>query len=283
MKLEVEQSNITLPLLRQPRENFPVASWILPRHLRAPIQTIYHFARMADDIVDEGEATSTERLAQLEYCVRCLQQIENHQRPAEPLFQALAQVIQTFQLPVALFYELLTAFKQDVTKKRYANFGEVMQYCRYSANPIGRILLILFDAATEKNMAYSDAICTSLQLINFLQDIEIDYQTKDRIYMPLDELSKYQITETQIAAHNENSLWEMFMLFQIERARKLLQSGAALGTVLPGRMGLEMRMIIAGGETILKKLHRARGKVFTQRPVLQKRDYVYMLYRALRA
>lgn len=277
------QIEINLPRLRQPRENFPVASWVLPRHLRGPIQTIYHFARMADDIVDEGTATPTQRLAQLEYCMQCLQKIEQNETPPEPLFQELAKVIQTFQLPIILFYDLLTAFKQDITKQRYANFGEVMQYCRYSANPIGRLLLILFKADTEKNVAYADAICTSLQLINFLQDIEIDYRTKNRIYMPLDELARYQITEAQIAAHDESNLWEMFMLFQIERARKLLQSGAGLGTILPGRFGLEMRMIIAGGETILRKLHRSRGKIFTQRPVLQKRDYFYMLYRAIRA
>lgn len=271
-----------LPAPRFPQENFPVASWFMPFKLRHPIKIIYRFARMADDIADEGNVDPETRLKQLDYCCECLEQIAKKQEIKDSHFQELAQVIYQFDLPIVLFQDLLTAFKQDVTKNRYANFAEVMQYCRHSANPIGRLLLKLFQAESDRNLAYSDAICTSLQLINFLQDISIDYQTKNRIYLPQDELKKYQIEEKHLATADESGLWEMFMLFEIERARKLLQSGAALGQILTGRLGLEMRLIIAGGETILRKMHKSRGKVLTQRPVLQKRDYLYMIYRALK-
>jgi squalene synthase HpnC len=183
-------------------------------------------------------------------------------------------------LPLQPFYDLLDAFSQDVTKTRYADFGELMEYCRRSANPIGRLLLQLYDAVTPRNIGMSDAICSSLQIINFLQDVEIDYK-KGRIYLPQDELRKYRIEESQIAAGRADGTWPMFMEFQINRARSLLQSGAPLGLSLPGRIGLEMRSIIAGGERILKKLHKSRGDMFSQRPVLNPWDWAYMLYRAL--
>jgi squalene synthase HpnC len=181
-----------------------------------------------------------------------------------------------------LFHDLLDAFSQDVVKKRYAHFGEVMDYCRRSANPVGRLLLHLYGATDSRNLAYSDAICSSLQLINFLQDVAIDYR-KDRIYLPQDEMKKHCISEEQIARGDSGGAWGMFMLFQIERARKMLNAGAPLGKILPGRIGLEMRMIIMGGESILRKLHKSRGDVFNQRPVLKPGDWAYMLYRSILA
>jgi len=262
-------------------ENFPVASILLPKPLRRPVALIYDFARRADDFADEGDLAPEERLALLDGFRQQLDMIRDGVTPTEPLFQELAPMIVARGLPLQPFYDLLSAFSQDVVKTRYAHFGEVMDYCRRSANPVGELLLYLYEAATEKNLAWSNAICTSLQLINFLQDIAIDWQ-KDRVYLPLEEMAKYGITERQIALGQTIGPWRPFMLFQIERTRKLLQAGAPLGKALPGRIGLEVRMIVAGGETILRKLHK-ESDVFQHRPVLEPFDWAYMLWKAVRA
>lgn len=263
-------------------ENFPVASFLLPRRLRHPVSVIYTFAREADDFADEGELDNATRLALLDGFRTELDRIAAGLPPRQPLFDELAAIIARHGLPLQPFYDLLDAFSQDVTRKRYADFGEVMDYCRRSANPVGLLLLHLYGAATERNISYSNAICSSLQLINFLQDVAIDYHDKDRIYLPLDELAKYRVTEAQIARGDSSGMWKPLMQAQIERARQLLQAGAPLGRILQGRIGLEMRMIIMGGETILRKLHKSGGDVFAGRPVLKPGDWAYMLYRALR-
>ena len=263
-------------------ENFPVASLLLPRRLRRATAVIYHFARSADDIADEGDASPAERLAALDAYRAELVRIGQQTPPQTSLFRELARVIERHALPLQPFYDLLDAFSQDVVKTRYADFGEVMDYCKKSANPVGRIMLALYGESDPRSIAYSDAICSALQIINFLQDVAIDYD-KQRIYLPQDELAKRQISEAQIAAHDPGGMWSPFMLGQIERARKLLQAGAPLGKVLKGRIGLELRMIIMGGATVLEKLHQSKGDIYSHRPVLTSRDWLKILYRALRA
>lgn len=270
----------SLALAQSHYENFPVASALLPMRLRKPIGMIYSFARQADDFADEGDLTPQERLSLLNGFRNELDRIRDRTMPETEFFVGLQETITQHQLPLAPFYDLLDAFSQDVTKARYADFGEVIDYCRRSANPIGRLLLHLYGMATPRNIGMSDAICSSLQIINFLQDVAIDYK-KDRIYFPQDEMRKYGIEESQIANSSTSGTWGLFMEFEINRARKLLQSGAPLGLVLPGRIGLEMRTIIAGGERILQKLHKSRGDMFNQRPVLKPWDWGYMLYRAV--
>lgn len=274
-----ETTNASLKLATSHYENFPVASFLLPKRLRKPVALIYAFARQADDFADEGDLSPEQRLSLLNGFKLELDLIRDNQTPKTPLFVALERMIQTHGLALEPFYDLLDAFSQDVTKTRYAHVGEVMDYCRRSANPIGRLMLALYGENSTKNIGMADAICTALQLINFLQDVAIDAQ-KNRIYLPQDELNKYKVTEDQILRSDNSGTWGMMMEFQINRARKLLQAGAPLGLALPGRIGLEMRMIIAGGERILKKLHQARGDVFNHRPVLTKKDWLYMAYRA---
>jgi squalene synthase HpnC len=261
-------------------ENFPVASWVLPRRFRAPVKAIYAFARQADDFADEGDMPDAQRLASLAAFSRELDRIEGAAQPESALFQDLAQHIRVHALPVSAFRDLLSAFSQDVTKKRYAGFGELMDYCRRSANPIGRLLLQLYGERDPRSLAYSDGICSSLQLINFLQDIAIDYR-KDRVYLPQDELARYCVSEAQIARGDTGGGWEPMMRYQIQRARRMLQAGAPLGRVLQGRIGMELRMIVLGGERILRKLYDVGGDVFHHRPVLQRGDWLYMFSRAL--
>jgi squalene synthase HpnC len=262
-------------------ENFPVASWLLPRRLRRPVEAIYRFARSADDIADEGNAPAAERLAQLAAYHAELDRIERGDTPTDPIiFAPLAIAIREFAIPLAPFRDLLSAFAQDVEKTRYAHFGEVMDYCRRSANPVGRLMLHLYGDHDPRHLAYSDAICSSLQLINFLQDIAVDYR-KNRVYLPQDELAALHVSEKQIADGDARGTWNMMMGRQIERTRKLLQAGAPLGRQLKGRIGLELRVTILGGETILRKLHADPGCVFHNRPVLTKKDWMAMLGRAL--
>lgn len=261
-------------------ENFPVASLFLPRRLRAPVRAIYAFARTADDFADEGDAPAEERLARLAEYHAHLHALERGEAVDHPVFQALAPHIRQYQLPYPLFHDLLSAFEQDCGKTRYAHFGEVMDYCKRSANPIGRILLRLYGDDDLKHQAWSDGICSALQLINFLQDIAQDWD-KGRVYLPQDEMAKFGISERQIAEGRVDALWQQFMKGQIERARRMLQAGAPLGRALQGRIGLEMRLIILGGERILQHLHESRGDVFQHRPTLGWRDGVYMLRRAL--
>ncbi len=257
-------------------ENFPVASILMPRRLRKPVAAIYHFARAADDITDEGDLPDDERLRQLETFRTELDRIGKNETPLTPLFQNLASTIRQHNLPLPPHYDLLDAFSQDVVTKRYNNYTELLDYCRRSANPVGNLLLHLYGEATPVNLAYSDAICTSLQLINFWQDVAKDYAIQ-RIYLPLDEMKQYGVAENQIALQVCDDNWRKLMKFQVDRARALMLQGAPLGSVLTGRIGLEMRMIIAGGLRILDKIEAADYDIFRRRPVLGPFDWVIML------
>lgn len=261
-------------------ENFPVASIILPARMREPVTWIYRFAREADDIADEGDAPADERLAALSERRGELDRIARGQTPRLELYRAVGGVIRAHRLPIELFRDLLDAFTQDVTKTRYADFANVMDYCRRSANPVGRLLLHLHGEIAPRNLDWSDRICSSLQLINFLQDIAIDFR-KGRIYMPQDDMVRYGIDDARIERGDASGPWRAFMQFQIDRARGMLLDGAPLGRALRGRFGLELRMIISGGERILDKLARVSGDVFRARPVLTAADWPLLLARAL--
>jgi squalene synthase HpnC len=259
-------------------ENFPVASLLLPARVRTPVELVYRFARAADDFADEGDSPPGRRLELLSGFGDELRRIERGEQPKDRLFRELARAINEFALPIPLFHDLLSAFAQDVTRNRYANYGEVLDYSRRSANPVGRLLLVIFGAGTPAQLEWSDCICTSLQVINFLQDIAIDY-AKGRIYMPADDLQRFAVTEAQIAAGELTPAWHEFMAFQIHRARELLWAGAPLGRALPGRIGLELRMTVAGGDRILAKIAAVDHDVFRRRPVLRGYDWPLMFAR----
>jgi len=262
-------------------ENFPVASVLLPARLRRPVALIYRFAREADDFADEGDAPPEVRLEQLRSFALELDRIEAREPPQTPWFGDLALVIREFDLPIGAFRDLLSAFSQDVIKSRYASYDEVLDYCTRSANPVGRLLLVLYGSNAPPHLVWSDAICSSLQLINFLQDVAIDWR-KDRVYLPQDEMLRFGISEDHIARGDAGGRWKEFMAFQVNRARSLLFSGAPLGKALKGRIGLEMRLIIEGGARILEKIERVDGDVFRHRPVLKPLDWPLMLVRAVK-
>lgn len=261
-------------------ENFPVASVLLPRRLRRPVEAIYRFARGADDIADEGECSDSARLRGLDAYRDELDRIERGERPTAPAFSELAEVIGAWRLPLQLFRDLLDAFAQDVVKKRYADYPELLDYCRRSANPVGRLLVHLVDRASNENLRRADCICTALQLINFWQDIAIDWR-KDRVYLPQSDLARFGIDEAQIGEHRCNAEWAALLDFQTDRARQLMREGAPLVRQLPGRMGWEIRLTVQGGLRILEKIRRARGDVFRHRPLLGPTDWLRMGGRSL--
>ncbi|HEU4352730.1 MAG TPA: squalene synthase HpnC [Burkholderiales bacterium] len=256
-------------------ENFPVASLLLPAPLREPVEIIYRFARAADDFADEGDDPPETRLRRLEDYRGQLA------APRDPTLRDVARIIREHELPVELFGDLLDAFAQDVTKKRYANFSEVLDYCRRSANPVGRLLLHLFKRTNDSDLRASDAICSALQLINFWQDVDLDYRKDARIYLPQDEMVGFGVTERHVRDRICDSAWQSLMQFQVDRARTLIVSGSGLGKRLPGRVGLEIRATIQGGLRILDKMERVEYDVFRRRPKLRAYDWPLLLAKAL--
>jgi len=261
-------------------ENFPVASLLLPKALRTPIEIIYRFARSADDFADEGNDPDDVRLGKLNSYRAELERIANGQIPQGTLFHDIARIVREHGLPLALFHDLLSAFSQDVTKKRYADFAELSDYCRRSANPVGRLLLHLFKRTSDRDLAGSDAVCTALQLINFWQDVELDF-AKGRVYLPQDEMRRHGVGEQHIAEQRCDAAWQSLLGFQVERSRTMILSGQPLARSLPGRMGLEIRATIQGGLRILEKIERANYDVFRRRPVLRAFDWPLLLARAV--
>jgi squalene synthase HpnC len=262
-------------------ENFPVASLLLPAALRRPVEIIYRFARSADDFADEGNDPAEVRLAKLSVYQARLETIAKGEFPDDPLFRDLAKIIREHALPLQLFRDLLDAFAQDVTKKRYADYEEVLDYCRRSANPVGRLLLHLFKQTTDSDLRRSDAICSALQLVNFWQDVDIDYTKDNRVYLPQDELARFGVTERHLREKIADPPWRRLMSFQVDRARQLLLSGEPLGRALPGRIGLEIRATMQGGLRILEKIDAVGYDVFRRRPVLRSLDWPFLLLKAL--
>ena len=271
-------------------ENFPVASWLVPAPLRKPIEAIYAFARGADDIADEGDFPASERLEGLARYARALDEIEAGIEQGESPFREIQAAIRDHALPVALLRDLLDAFRQDVVCTRYATHDELLDYCRRSANPVGRLVLHLFTTTggvrleespgEPASLDCSDAICTSLQLINFWQDIAVDWR-KGRLYIPLEDLARFGVREADVAEGRADARWRDLLAFECERSRTLLRSGTALGRRLPGRLGLEIRATMEGGAAILDKIDAVRGDVFRHRPVLRAGDWIRILARSL--
>jgi squalene synthase HpnC len=261
-------------------ENFPVASFVVPRRLRPAVLAIYRFARAADDIADEGDAPPKERLDGLARFDRALDAIAAGETPPDDPFRELAIAVREHALPIALLRDLVSAFRQDVTTLRYPTFDALLDYCRRSANPVGRLVLHLYRAASEPNLARSDAICTALQLANFWQDVAVDWR-KGRVYIPLEDLARFGVGIDDIDAGRVDSRWRALMRFETARTRAMLESGRPLVKAIPLRVSLELAGVIAGGHRILERIDAVDGDVFHHRPALARRDWIVVAWRAL--
>jgi len=255
-------------------ENFPVASYFIKKKLRKHVAIVYQFARQADDIADEGDLLDKERIKQLNEYEQALTDSLN-EKFENNFWKALKNTIDTFNLSTDNFYNLLNAFKQDITKNRYIDFEDLLNYCRQSANPVGRIILELHNIIDENALKYSDDICTALQLTNFYQDVSVDIK-KGRIYIPQNELDEFEVDELVFEKNEINTNFTRLIKFQIDRTEKLFINGRNLLKYLPLLLKLEILLTIKGGEAILNKIAKNKYDVLNVRPSLTKFDFVKM-------
>jgi len=250
-------------IAREHYETFPVASLLVPRALRPHVCAVYAFARRADDFADEPRFDGR-RLTRLAAWERQLSAAAGgHAR--HPVFVALGQTIRTRALPEAPLHDLLSAFRQDVTVHRYATYADLADYCRRSADPVGRLVLALFDKLNPRRAEWSDALCTALQLANHWQDVAVD-AARGRIYLPLEDLQKFGVAEEEVFAGRMSDRFQHLLAYEVARARELFERGKPLCADVGGRLGLELRAVWLGGSAILDAIARARYDVFAHRP-----------------
>jgi len=275
-------------------ENFPVGR-LVPARLRPHVHAIYAFARVADDIADEGYAdprlpvadgtvlSQEQRLQQMRSYREELRTWLSGQNPDSPyawIFLPLRQTAQAFQLPESLFYDLLSAFEQDIVKRRYETHAEVLDYCRRSANPIGRLVLLLHGYRQPELHALSDDICTALQLANFWQDVSVDL-VKDRIYLPVEDQRTFGIDEKLLFDGRASEAFRACLKFQVDRTQELFDHGRSLSRSLDFKLAWEIRLTWLGGATILKKIRRQNYDTLTRRPKLTFADALTLVPRSL--
>jgi len=259
-------------------ENFPVASWLLPRSLHQHFYNVYAFCRWADDLGDE--AGSPERATEL---LRWWKSELNRCDAGEfrhPVFVALHPTMQQFSLSSEPFHHLISAFEQDQVVREYDTFEQLLDYCRRSANPVGRIVLSLSDRVTPQNVAWSDSICTGLQLANFWQDVARDFEI-GRIYLPREDRERYGVTIEQLEQKRSTPEFQRLMAFQVERARTFLFAGEPLSRQMPGRLKVEIDLFMRGGLLILSAIQKQKYRVLEKRPTLRKSQLAVAALRSL--
>jgi len=260
-------------------ENFPVASRFIPADKRRYLAAIYAFARTADDFADEPGYTQAERIESINRWDQRLSDCYNGEA-SHPIFIALCETVDRFQIPIDLFQNLLTAFRSDVTTKRYETFEQVLDYCSCSANPVGRLVLLLFNYRSELMMMHSDNICTALQLTNFWQDVSIDIQ-KDRLYLPREDLDQFHVKEDEILTRLPSTRFRKLISFEVARTERLFREGKPLLQEVGRDLRFELRLTWNGGMNILSKIKSQGFDVFQKRPHLSGLDKVRLFLRTL--
>lgn len=267
-------------LARTHYENFSVATWFLPKRLRQHFFNVYAYCRISDDLGDEvGDTTaSLELLGQWQ----CELDACYEGSPKHPVFVALAQTVREFDIPKHEFSDLLIAFRQDQTITRFGTFNDVLGYCRYSANPVGHLVLYLCGYRDAERQQLSDFTCTALQLANFWQDVSVDY-AKGRIYLPLEDLRSFNVTENEIARkHNTPSFCAM-MRFEVERAREWFRRGLPLIASVDRELAIDLDLFSRGGLEILHAVERQGFAVLGRRPAISKPRKLALVARAVSA
>lgn len=266
-------------LARQHYENFPVGSFFIPKRYRRPIHLIYAFSRVADDIADEGNMLPETRIASLDAWERSLENALNGEKDND-FFVELADVVREFNLSPELLKDLMIAFRRDSANLRYETFDGLLEYCRYSANPIGRLLLQVFNCSNEYTQKYSDQICTALQLANFWQDISVDTR-RNRFYIPQSELTQYGLTEQDLSNGSNPDKFRDMMKHQVARTESFLMEGKPLLKLTSKELRFEMRLIWHGGMTILQKIKAVQYETRLYRPALTLIDKAVIFFKAL--
>jgi squalene synthase HpnC len=282
-KVAVKHREDNAPVSVDHYENFPVASVLCPPRLRPAVAAIYWFARTADDIADEGDALPLRRLADLAAYRADLDAVVAGNAPSarwQAVFVALAVTLREHRLPASLLRDLLSAFEQDVVKQDYTDRAELLDYCRRSANPVGRLLLHLYGVDDEISAGQSDAICTALQLINFWQDLSIDV-TRGRLYVPRADAARYQVVPAALVKRDNTPATRALVADLVGWSRSMMLSGAPLVHRVPGRAGWELRLVVQGGLRILDKIEAMDFASLVTRPRLRWHDAPLLAWRAL--
>lgn len=259
-------------------ENFPVGSRWIRKEIRPHMHAVYLFSRAADDFADEPQFAG-QRLE----CLSAWRQKLNDAAvgvATDPVFQALAETIRIHKLPIPWLDQLIQAFEQDVVQSRHPNFQSIVDYSKRSANPVGRLVLWLHGVRDEKMFERSDFICTALQLANFWQDVAIDLQ-KDRIYLPQEDMAKFGYSENELFAHTYNDAFKKLLAHEVQKTWELFENGRALCDWVEPSLKKELRLVYAGGTTILKKIENRDYDVFNRRPKLGMFDKVAMLWQMI--
>ncbi|REJ88054.1 MAG: squalene synthase HpnC [Planctomycetota bacterium] len=261
-------------LARSHYENFPVVTWALPRRLHQHFYNVYAFCRWADDLGDEigDPVRSLELLGwwreELAACYR--------DEPRHPVFVALRPTILRFEIPIDPFADLISAFEQDQSVHEYETFSQLRDYCRRSADPVGRIVLHLCERYNQRNAALSDSVCTGLQLANFWQDVDRDRDI-GRTYLPREDRLRFGYTDEMLAAKETNNAFRSLMEYEVERAREFLRAGSPLVDVMPGRLRIDIELFIRGGLQILREIKRIDYRVWERRPTVSKSRFFTLL------
>ena len=278
----VEQSfEYCTRLTRAHYENFPVGSWLTPKSIQPAIHSLYAFMRTADDFSDEERRSGDEqeRLAYLNTWEAMLSDCERGQA-SHPIFIALGVTIHQYKLPVQWLRDLLAAFKLDCVVTRYPKYSDLLQYCRYSANPVGRLILTLFGYRSEELYRLSDAICTGLQLANHWQDVAIDIE-KDRVYLPQHHLEQFRVSVDDLRAKKYSENFKQLLTMELATVRSIFDEGKALPCRVSGRLRWELDLTWRGGVRILDKIEAADYDVFSKRPVLNTWDWLNLLLQSV--
>jgi squalene synthase HpnC len=274
---EAEARDYCRRLARSHYENFSVASWFLPKQLRQHFFNVYAYCRISDDLGDEvGDAgASLQLLDQWENELNAC--YEGH--PRHPVFVALAETVRKFEIPKQEFADLLTAFRQDQNVTRYETFDSLLGYCRYSANPVGHLVLYLCGYGDSERQQLSDYTCTALQLANFWQDVSADY-AKGRIYLPLEDLRRFGVSEAGIRDGENSSAFCAMMKFEVERAREWFGQGLPLIAKVDRALATDIGLFSRGGQEILNAIERQQYSVLGRRPAISKARKLALVVRA---
>lgn len=265
-------------LARTHYENFSVATWFLPKRLRQDFLNVYAYCRISDDLGDEvGDAAAALALldewqTELDACYAG--------SPRHPVFVALSETVRQFEIPKHEFSDLLIAFRQDQTITRFETFEDVLAYCRYSANPVGHLVLYLCGYRDPERQQLSDYTCTALQLANFWQDVSVDY-AKGRIYLPLEDFRRYAVTEDDLAQNRNTPAFSEMLKFEVERARQWFDRGLPLVKQVDKELAVDIELFSRGGQEILNSIERQGFAVLGRRPVISKTRRLALVARAV--
>ena len=260
-------------------ENFTVGSLVLGSDLKEAITTLYAFARLGDDIADEGNKSKKDRLKEIKYLKDHLKKIEFNQKINDPYFNILKKIYYKYKIKINNLYKFINAFNKDINHKQYSRFNDLIRYCEDAANPAGELILSLAKKDTKENVRQSNAICTSLALINFAQGVVEDYE-KGRIYFPKDEMKKFNLKIKDIEKRNFSNEWVRYKNYWIQRNYLILKKGLGLGKKIKGRLGIEIQMIELATVLLLKRMKKNDCNLFTNPPKIRTLDWIFIFFKS---